>query len=436
MNLDKPKNPNYAAVVVVLKEFAPIPKADRIKSAIIFGNSVIVSKDAQEGELGLFFPVETQLSHEFTSANNLYRHAEMGNIDSSKTGYLETHRRIKCAKFLGVKSEGLWIPLDSLQYLLVNPEQDLHEGDTFDRIGDNEICCKYIAGKGTNGIGSSNNTKTKSLKDTIVDGQFKFHFDTDNFRKNIHKIYPTDTISISDKFHGSSIIVGKPLVLRNLCWYERILRKIGVAIRETEYALTYSSRKVIKSVNRQNTKQYYGTDIWGVAAKNISDRIPTEYTIYGELVGYTPEGSPIQKGYSYGCEPKTYTLFVYRVITTNNDGKTLELSWSQMQEFCATRALEPVKELFHGKAKELVPYNNADITEWQKQFLNYLETRWVHDQDCRYNPKMPAEGIVIRRDSLTSCESWKLKNFRFMVNESKELDNDEVDIETAESIDI
>lgn len=216
-------------------------------------------------------------------------------------------------------------------------------------------------------------------------------------------------------------------------WYERILRKIGVAIQETEYALTYSSRKVIKSVNRQNTKQYYGTDIWGIAAKNISDRIPTEYTIYGELVGYTPEGSPIQKGYSYGCDPKTYTLFVYRVITTNNDGKTLELSWSQMQEFCATRALEPVKELFHGKANELVSYDGNDIQEWQKQFLNYLETRWVHDQDCQYNPKMPAEGIVIRRDSLTSCEAWKLKNFRFMERETKELDKEIVDIETIES---
>jgi hypothetical protein len=430
------RNINYCATVAILKNFVPIPKADKIQSALIFGNSVIVSKEAKAGEIGIFFPVECQLSHEFVSENNLYRKSEDGNVDPTKTGYFESSRRVKCTKFLGVKSEGLWIPLSALSYLKINLS-NFNEGDIFDKIGDHKICQKYVVKN--NNSGGQNNVRGKvaKLADSIVDGQFRFHFDTENLRKNIHKIQPTDIISISDKFHGTSAIFSKPLVLRNLNWFERILRKFGIKIQETEYAMVYSSRKMIKAVNgidKSNGVHYYGSDIWGVVAKEIDDKIPNSYTIYGEIVGYTPEGSVIQKGYGFGLDPKSHELFVYRVTSTNNKGRIIELSWPQMKEFCSAHAIQHVKELFYGKACDLVTFvEGMDICDWYNDLLKYLENRWVHDQDCEYNPKMPAEGIIIRKDNLESCESWKLKNFRFLELETKELDKGTVDLETAES---
>ena len=73
--------------------------------------------------------------------------------------------------------------------------------------------------------------------------------------------------------------------------------------------------------------------------------------------------------------------------------------------------------------------------DWQNWFLHTLEKNFVTDGDCPYNKgKIPAEGIVLRVDRLSECESFKLKNFRFLEHESKLLDKGEMDLETAESV--
>ena len=298
MKFEEPKNPNYCATVVTLKTFVDLPNCDFIKSAIVFGNSVIVSKDVKTGDVGLFFPVECQLSKEFLSINNLYRKPEWGNIDLTKSGFFEAHGRIKCVKFRGYKSEGFWIPLTSILFT-GNNLLDFPEGATFDRLEQNvnicssnpkdsfiEICCKYVP-KGNNS-GGPNNVKGESpLKARIVEGQFKFHTDTENLKKNIHKIHPDDIISISEKFHGTSAVFSNILVKRNLNWIERFLVKMGVKIQLSEYGFTYSSRKVIKNVNGVGQTN---EDVWNVIAKTLKDIIPPSYAIYGELVGYTPGG--------------------------------------------------------------------------------------------------------------------------------------------------
>ena len=84
MNLQPPENPNYCAVVVALSTFVDLPNCDNVKAALIFGNSVIVAKSAQSGEVGLFFPVETQLDEKFCGANNLFRKPEWGNKEADK----------------------------------------------------------------------------------------------------------------------------------------------------------------------------------------------------------------------------------------------------------------------------------------------------------------------------------------------------------------
>jgi len=78
-------NKNYCTTVVAIQNVIPLENCDNVVHTSIMGNLVIVSKDIKIGELGLFFPVECQLSKEYLSANNLYRNQLM-NVDTTQKG--------------------------------------------------------------------------------------------------------------------------------------------------------------------------------------------------------------------------------------------------------------------------------------------------------------------------------------------------------------
>ena len=88
MKLKEPKNSNYAAIVVQIKTIVPLENCDNVVAAQIMGNQVIVSKDVQIEDIGLYFPLETQLTEPYLANNNLYKDAEL-NKDATKKGYFE-----------------------------------------------------------------------------------------------------------------------------------------------------------------------------------------------------------------------------------------------------------------------------------------------------------------------------------------------------------
>jgi len=114
--INKPKNLNYCATVVEIKNKRELSNCDNLVATTIFNSSVIIGKDTKIGTKGLFFPLETQLSEEFLSNNNLYRKSEL-NKDVTKKGYFEETGRIRAVKLRGNKSEGLLYPLNCLDYL-------------------------------------------------------------------------------------------------------------------------------------------------------------------------------------------------------------------------------------------------------------------------------------------------------------------------------
>jgi hypothetical protein len=437
MKLAEPKNKNYCAVVVKLDRFADLTGCDNVKAALIFGNSVIVGKDTQAGAVGLFFPVETQLTRDFLANNNLFRKPEWGNVDSEKKGFFEEHGRVKAVKFRGHKSEGFWIPLESLLYLEV-PLSEFPVGAEFDTVGDRVICRKYVP-RYQSRVGSGPKTaKTPRNEDKIVEGQFRFHIDTENLRRNVHKIEPGMWISISDKWHGTSAVFANVLVKRELRWWEKLLKKLGVHVQEQEYGFTWSSRKVIKGVNgetRNDHNHFYSEDIWGVVAQEIQSLVPKGITLYGEIVGYTTDGAPIQKGYHYGCQPGQHRFLVYRITYTNPDGKVFEFGWQQMKEFCAKYGLEMVKELWYGQAHAFANTHYPTIEEpFEERLLRGIEQYFVDEKACPYNNnEVPAEGVVVKVDKLDEAVAYKLKNFSFLAYETKQLDKGETDVETVES---
>lgn len=457
------KNKAYCAVVVALKDFVNLPNCDNVKAALIFGNSVIVSKGCEVGDIGLYFPVETSLSPAFLGTNNLFRKPEWGNADPEQKGFFEEHGRVKAVKFRGHASAGFWIPLHSingLQPITRVIDTDFEVGMEFNSINGVEVCKKYVPKyKKEPGVpGAKHQARNAKVEDALVDGQFRFHFDTAQLRRNSFKIQPDTIISVSDKWHGTSVICGNLLAKVEHSWFERLVARFGVRLQEFAYAGTAASRRVIKSVDQEakpGSVHFYKSDIWSTVQEEIKDRIPKGYTVYGEIVGWTKEGGAIQKGYHYGCPQGEHRLLVYRVTCTNQDGKVVDLAWKPMMEFCAKYGLEPVLELFYGKAMDFVNKYHPDESldtmscdrdggnvklvslsgkeiEFGEALIEALEHMYL-EKPCKHNRnEVPAEGVVVRIDHLEEAENYKLKSFMFLAHESSALDKGDADLEAEE----
>ena len=72
-------------------------------------------------------------------------------------------------------------------------------------------------------------------------------------------------------------------------------------------------------------------------------------------------------------------------------------------------------------------YYNAEQS-YSNNLIHVLRERYL-EQDCwMCKNKLPAEGIVIRRETM-DLEAYKFKSFRFLEMETKMLDKGEEDIE-------
>ena len=177
MKIKEPKNLNYSAIVVEIKTIILLEKCDNVAGTIIMGNQVVVSKDVKVGDIGLYFPLECSLSKEYLSNNNLYRvHKNKPNLNIDTTlkgGYFEENGRVRCARFLGHKSEGFFIPKESLNFCL-KVGDILNLNDTFDELNEIPICSKYVV-KTNRTPGQPGSKKTRDAKkyeSKLVENQF------------------------------------------------------------------------------------------------------------------------------------------------------------------------------------------------------------------------------------------------------------------------
>lgn len=218
----------------------------------------------------------------------------------------------------------------------------------------------------------------------------------------------------------------------------------------------FSIRKLLRSLKAKlleweeysNDKSagFYDFDVWKDIRDKIGDMLPQGITVYGEAVGYLPNGKWIQKGYHYGCKPGTYEIYIYRVTYTNPEGKVTEFNWPMMKEFCRDYGFKMVHEWYYGAAglylmeaeywEDQRKAFEADPDKWREDFIDFLkkDTHYgMADQMCKFcNREVPSEGVVVRIDHLKESEAFKLKNFKFLERETKELDSGEVNIEDAQ----
>ena len=433
---------NYLSKIVKLEGVRKHsnPKVERLQCVTVDGNSIITGLDAKDGDLYFYFALESAINPEYLSWSNSFESKEM-NADKEKKGFFNKHGRVRAIKLQNERSEGYIVPVSDLTTWLsekTGKKVTISESDVnteFDYFDDIKISEKYVnrSQLKQQGLGVAKNQKKAARQSKLVEGQFRFHIDTSHLAKNMHNINPNDVISITNKLHGTSFIVGKVLCKKPLKWVEKFLKKFGVPVVDTHYDTVYSSRKVIKNEynDNSNKQHFYGEDIWGEISKMLDPFLTEGLTFYGEAVGYTRGGGFIQKNYDYGCVPGEFKVYIYRITFTNVSGKVFEFSAKQVKEHCTKFGLNYVPELYYGYAKDLFP--ELSVTEhWQENFLQKLSDVYL-EKDCDIcENKVPAEGIVLRKESL-DVDSFKHKSFRFKEYESKQLDTGEVDMETQES---
>jgi RNA ligase (TIGR02306 family) len=439
----KENSKNYTCSVVKIEQVYPIEGADKIHRVVIFGNNVVTSKDVKVGDTMLYFNSGTKLSEDFCKFNNLLDKAELNN-DPGKKGFISHKQfRVKAIKLRGVISDGMLMPLNSLDAFHLDFKKDLKPGNEFTDINGISICEKYfVPVRNSNPGGKAPKLPKQTSK--LIEGQFYLHNDTDNLRKNIHKLNPNDIISLHYKKHGTSIVVGNVLTKKPLKWYEKLLQKIGVNVVDTEYDIIYSSRKVIKNAN--TTGGYYGEDIWGVVAKEVGHLIPKNWTLYGEIIGYTQGGAGIQGMYDYGCKVGEHKFYVYKISVVNPDGKVIYLTDKQIEEYCdKVGLLYSDTFIYYGRVKDftekfqiITDTNISGGTTLSCQidkefdaveFLRNLELKY-NEKDCYMcTNKVPEEGIVLRVEKLEEYEAYKLKSKRFILGESEAQEKGETNLE-------
>lgn len=428
---------NYLCKVVVTKNLRKHPNADRLLVMSVDGNDVITSNDTPEGQVSIYFPLECQIDHNYLVANNEYRKSLQFNKDLEHPGgFFEDKGRVKAVRLRGQKSEGYLVPIATLEPLVGSAYKQLEKciGEEFDTVDGILLAKKYVVPRKDKGPNNQPSKKNR-FQSKLVDNQFRLHDDTPQLNKNLHRVKPEDIISISWKLHGTSFVSSRVLCKRKLRWHERLLRWMGVRIQDTEYDNVYSSRNVIKneSINKEITKGYYGSDIWGDVNANFKDQLHAGETVYGEIVGYTREGRALQSGYDYKCQATEHKAYVYKITYTTYDGRVVVLGDRALRERCEQLGVRPVPLVFHGRASGLVHgpdgLEGEGLEGWRDSFLAHLKDNYVRDQDSIFcNNKVPEEGVVTVIEGLKP-QALKLKSFAFLEKESKELDKGEVNVE-------
>ena len=440
MTIEVKNEINYAALVIEVPTPVKLPNSDKLYGIGVAGIEVVVDSSWLErvGEKAVLFPAEAQLSHPLAAYANLYRHAEL-NDDPEEVGYLEDNRRIRPLKLRGNMSKGLILPLEKVAAVAGAFPEDFEVGQSFDTVNGVEISRKYVLPvKG--GAMTKEQAKLARAFKRVDEKVFPMHIDTEMYERNEGHVEDTDIVIVTQKLHGTSVRFGNvPVKVQHTFW-ERLAKKLGIRVREIEYDLIAGSRKVIKDPKSTTQNHFYATDLWGATAAEYGRDLPKGFMVFGELVGFTDDGAPIQKGYTYealqggGEVYRNRDLYVYRVAIVNEDGVLRDLSWDQVKKFAYAYGMKHTPELWRGPKLALSLESFAELAFHSTNEAHYaLQGRRLYNEQPVALSKGGTgkdEGIVLRVDRGGDVPYLlKYKNNSFYLHEAEELDNEEETIE-------
>jgi len=268
----------YTAYITPLTNVRKHPNADRLQLATVLGNQVVIGLEHADGDVGIFFPIDGQLSKEYAEANDLI--ARKDPVTGQRAGgFLDEKRRIKAQKFRGVRSEGLWMPLSSLDYI-GDPETQTLTSGPITSFGYHPLCNRYETAA-TQAKAQLNQRKARPESPF-----FPKHVETDQFMVEVAHIPVGSTLYISEKLHGTSHREGYTWMERKLNRAQRIINRISMFILGHDVISTTSLEYVIGTRNTvlgDNKPDYYNSADF---RHNVAHQIhlnPGEI-LYGEIV--------------------------------------------------------------------------------------------------------------------------------------------------------
>ena len=434
---------SYSAYVTVLKNVRPHPNADRMKLADCFGNTVCVSLDAYENQLGVYFPVDGQVSVEFAEHNNLLRKRDENGKEIG--GYMDPNKRnITAIKLRGEKSDGLFLPLSCLDYCFKDSAAThLKAGDTIDVVNGHDICTKYIPQSNKQTGRSTDGNKTRQKRAPIAP-LFAEHADTAQLAYNLGDFREGDQIEITLKLHGTSQRTGYLPVLSGFhrTIWDKLFRRPGSPIYSWDL-VTGTRRTVLEG---DVSGGYYGSNAFRIPhAELFRGKLWKGETVYYEVVGFTDSGTPImgacsnkklndkefvkQYGetttFSYGCDynggqvvssqgiidiintkPQS-DIYVYRMTMTNEDGNVVEYTPDFMRYRCEQMGVKTVPVFWKGTIHE-DPIVNISPGEWIKNIAERF-----YDGPDPIGKSHIREGVVVRILNRPKFCAYKHKNHNF-----------------------
>ena len=485
----------YKAYITVLTNVRKHPNADRLLLADVFGNTVCVSTDYTEGQLGVYFPTDGQLSVEFAEKNNLVRKKD--DAGNNIGGYMDPDKRnVTAIRLRGEKSDGLFLPISALNYCYAHGDAsiELRAGDVIDGlVNGHEICCKYIPRsnirRGT--VTEGNRTRKKKVATAPL---FKEHADTEQLAYNLGAFKPGDYIEITLKMHGTSQRTGALPVLQGyndspLCELRNAWRKMWHALFKVktpfeeehngepiyDYGYVSGTRRVVLE-NYEGG--FYGDNQFREQHSKIFEgKLWKGETVYYEVVGFTTSGAPIMSSasnsklqdkefikqygketvFSYGCKPVVSIdcddlqsdIYVYRMTMTNPDGEVVEYTPDFMRYRCEQMAVKTVPVFWRGFVPEFedriyVDRNeNGECDEGEVTYTKPIDAgEWVMKMAERfYDGPDPVgkthvrEGVVVRIINRPKFAAYKHKNFSFKVLEGiAKVDAEAPDMEEAQEV--
>ena len=447
----------YTGFVVKVEHLRKHSNADRLQIATFFGNDTIVGLDVNIGDMGIYFPVDGQLSERYCAVNDLVRRKDENGKPCG--GYLEPDKRnIKALKLRGEKSDGLYMPLTSLtDFCKIS---DLKVGDTIDVLNGEEICRKYIPrsnhSEGGKGAGAPRKAKAN------IAPTFYEHVDTAQLAYNLAAFKPGDLVQLTLKMHGTSGRTGYlPLVHTKRTWLDKLLGRHGKDYKE--YGYITGTRRVVLDGIRQGG--FYDSDDFRHAmAAKFEGKLHKGEVVYYEIVGFQgPNGAPImsevanskvkdpeftkQYGaittFSYGCnQTQPYDadvpcceVYVYRMTVVNEDGDVVEYSPDQIYERCEQMGVKHVLEFTRFFVPDHVPGLHGEYIPVDPGEYVVRRVEEYFDGADPIGMTHVREGVVARICNRTNFAVYKHKNFSFKVLEGIAKDEATApDIEEAQEV--
>ena len=458
----------YTAFITRIKNVRPHPNADRLQMGECFGNTVIISMEYTDNQLGIYFPSDGQVSVAFADANNLLRKKD--DAGNNIGGYMDENKRnVTAIKLRGEKSDGLFLPLKSLESF--GDIATLKEGDRIDNFNGHEICCKYVPKRNVRQGHVSNGNRTRKKK-VIVSPLFNEHADTEQLAYNLGAFKPGDEIEITLKMHGTSQRTGYLPVFKGYkrTLWDKICKREGTPIYDWGY-VSGTRRTVLENYDGG----YYGSNEFREQhSKFFEGKLWKGEEIFYEVVGFTHTGAPImatadnkklndkefikQYGketvFSYGCSPTGWVgigitadpvpvsdIYVYRMTMTNEDGDVVEYTPDFMRYRCEqmgvktvpvmTKFTVPTQDELSDYARLLTTEEaNASAGEWVKEVAEEY-----YDGPDPIGKTHVREGVVVRILNRPKFCAYKHKNWSFKALEGiVKVEAEAPDMEEAEEV--